>query len=155
MLQIREMREADRAQVVAMMQDFYTSPAVFTDGSIEIYQADVDACVGESPYAEGFMLEWSEEGEAVPEVAGYCMVAKSFSTEFGKPCIWVEDIYLLEQFRGKGIAGELFKFLEKRFPEAILRLEVEHDNPRAIRAYEKSGFGTLPYLEMVKGASLN
>ena len=32
--------------------------------------------------------------------------------------------------------------------EAILRLEVEEENERAIHAYRKCGFEVLPYMEM-------
>ena len=46
---IRKMTESDREAVVEMMRTFYHSPAVFTNGSEEIYNNDVTACVGASP----------------------------------------------------------------------------------------------------------
>ncbi len=162
---IRPMIETDRAAVVAMMREFYASPAVDTNGSEEIFAADVDACVGESAYAEGFVFE-TEPGDTptevastevasaeadAPLIAGYSMVAKSFSTEFGKPCIWVEDIYLLPEYRGRGLAGRLFAYLEERFPDAIFRLEVEEENIHAVTSYMTNGFTFMPYLEMIKG----
>ena len=99
---IRKMIEADRSLVVDMMNTFYHSPAVWTDGSEEIYHSDVTACVTDNPYAEGFIFE-NEAG-----VCGYGMIAKSFSTEFGKPCIWIEDLYLKEEYRGSGIGSSFF-----------------------------------------------
>ena len=137
---IRKMTEADRTVVVDMMRTFYHSPAVFTNGSEEIYNNDVTACVGESPYAEGFIFENEKE------IAGYGMIAKSFSTEFGKPCIWVEDLYLKEEYRGEGIGSSFFK----QYPNTIMRLEVEGDNIRAVTVYKKNGYDTLPYMEMKK-----
>ena len=92
----RSMTEADRETVLSMMRTFYASPAVLTNGSEEIFAADIDACVSNNPYLEGYMLLW--EGQ----VAGYAMAAKSFSTEFGKPCVWLEDLYLKPEFRGQG-----------------------------------------------------
>ena len=88
---IRPMQGQDKPTIMEMMRVFYASPAVHTNGSEEIFTADIDACVGDSPYAEGFVME--SEGTVI----GYVMVAKSYSTEFGKPCIWIEDIYLTEQ----------------------------------------------------------
>ena len=143
-INIRKMTESDRKNVVGMMRAFYQSPAVFTNGSEEIYNKDVTACVGDSPYAEGFIFELEKE------IAGYGMIAKSYSTEFGKPCIWIEDLYLKEKYRGEGIGSSFFSFLEKRYPDTIMRLEVEEENKRAVAVYQKNGYETLPYMEMKK-----
>jgi len=78
------------------------------------------------------------------------MIAKSFSTEFGKPCIWIEDLYLKEEYRGVGIGSSFFQYLEKEYPNTIMRLEVEEDNTRAVAVYRKNGYETLPYMEMKK-----
>ena len=143
-MNIRKMTESDRTVVADMMRTFYHSPAVWTNGSEEIYNNDITACVSESPYAEGFIFE-SETG-----IVGYGMIAKSFSTEFGKPCIWIEDLYLTEEYRGKGIGSSFFSYLEKKFPDTIMRLEVEEENERAIAVYRKNGYEPLPYMEMKK-----
>ena len=138
----RSMTEADRETVLSMMRAFYASPAVLTNGSEEIFAADIDACVSNNPYLEGYMLLW--EGQ----VAGYAMAAKSFSTEFGKPCVWLEDLYLKPEFRGEGSGSAFLADLAMRYPKAILRLEVEEENERAIAVYRKGGFEVLPYMEM-------
>ena len=143
-IKIRKMTECDRESVIDMMRTFYHSPAVWTNGSEEIYNNDVTACVGTSPYAEGFVFENEKE------IAGYGMIAKSFSTEFGKPCIWIEDLCLKEEYRGEGIGSSFFAYLEKEYPGAIMRLEVEEDNTRAVAVYKKNGYETLPYMEMKK-----
>lgn len=136
---IRHMTEADRPQVLHMMRTFYASPAVWSNGSEEIFKKDIDACVGNSPYLEGYILG---------DMQGYAMVAKSYSTEFGCPCIWIEDIYVKEDAWGQGIGSEFLSFIRKTYPDAILRLEVEAENERAIAVYQKAGFDFLPYQEM-------
>ena len=141
---IRAMGTQDREAVLTMMRVFYTTPAVLSDGSEEIYNADIDSCVGESPYLEGYIFE--EENI----VQGYAMVAKSFSTEFGKPCMWVEDLYIKPEYRGLGIGSQFFKYLEEKYSDVIFRLEVEAENERAVKVYEKCGFEVLPYMEMKK-----
>ena len=78
------------------------------------------------------------------------MLAKSFSTEFGKPCIWIEDIYLKNEFRGFGIGEKFFNFIYSTYTDCIFRLEVEEENERAMRLYKKCGFDQLPYVEMKK-----
>ena len=139
---IRPMQPADKEAVLAMMEVFYTSPAVFTNGSATIYSNDFEAWVSDNPYLEGYMFE--ENGQ----IQGYAMTAKSFSTEFGRPCIWLEDIYIKEAFRGTG--SQFLEFIGNMYPEAVLRLEVEEENGRAVKVYEKNGFNVLPYMEMKK-----
>ena len=143
MITIRSMRESDRTSVLEMMRVFYASPAVYTNGSEEIFHNDISACVGDSPYAEGFVFE--QNGV----VAGYGMIAKSFSTEFGKPCVWIEDIYLLPAYRRSGAATNFIQMLRAAHPDAVIRLESEEDNVAAIAAYHKNGMTELPYVELI------
>lgn len=142
---IRRMTEADRAAVTQMMHVFYNSPAVHTNGSMEIFHADIDACINGSPYLDGYVFE-TEEGT----LAGYAMLAKSFSTEFGKPCLWIEDIYLTPETRGLGIGRQFFEFLHATYQGVVFRLEVEEENERAVRLYRQQGYETLPYMEMFR-----
>lgn len=144
MVEIRNMRETDRNEVLSMMEVFYNSAAVYTNGSSEIFIADVDACLSDSPFLEGYIFEENAK------ILGYAMVAKSFSTEFGKSCVWLEDLYLKESARGRGIIPSFFKFIEEKNPHAVFRLEVEHENEHAVHVYTKAGFTELPYVEMKK-----
>lgn len=143
-MNIRKMIPADREAVLDMMRVFYASPAVLSNGSEEIFRADVENCVNDSPYLEGYVFE--ENGILL----GYSMLAKSFSTEFGKPCIWVEDLYLTEAARGKGIGSAFLQMVAQMYPDAVLRLEAEEENHRAIATYHKNGFEVLPYTELIR-----
>ncbi len=141
---IRVMTGEDREAVLEMMRIFYTSPAVYTNGSEEIFQTDIENCVNESPYLEGYIFDNGDE------IQGYAMVAKSFSTEFGKPCIWIEDLYIKEDCRGMGLGSLFLEFLESKYTDVVFRLEVEEENEQAVKVYQKSGFDFLPYMEMKK-----
>lgn len=144
MLQIVKMEARHASAVLQMMEVFYASDAVSTNGSREIFLSDIANCLNDSPYLEGYVFL----DERL--VAGYAMVAKSFSTEFGKPCIWVEDLYLRPEYQGKGMGSRFLRYVEQAYPDALLRLEVEAENKRAVHVYEKCGFTPLPYLEMKK-----
>lgn len=141
---IRYMEEKDRQAVVEMMRTFYSSDAVFTNGSEDIFNADVTNCVDENPYLEGYVFENDDR------ILGYAMLAKSFSTEFGKPCFWIEDVYIKEEYRGIGLGTLFFRFIEDKYPNALFRLEVEPENERAVHVYKKCGYDVLPYMEMKK-----
>jgi GNAT superfamily N-acetyltransferase len=138
------MQPRDAAEVLDMMRVFYASPAVLSNGSEEVFQADIQACVEDSPYLEGYIFE--EENT----ILGYAMAAKSFSTEFGKPCIWLEDLYMKPEYRSQGIGSAYFAYIEQKYPNALLRLEAEEENHRAISLYRRCGYDTLPYVEMKK-----
>lgn len=141
---IEAMKESHRELILSMMRTFYASPAVLSNGSEEIFEADIDACVSDNPFLEGFVF--CTDGELL----GYGMAANSFSTEFGKRCIWIEDLYVRPEYRGKGIGSAFLEYMTRRYPGAILRLEVEEENEKAIAVYRKSGFEVLPYMEMKK-----
>ena len=48
------------------------------------------------------------------EILGYAMIAKSFSTEFGKPCMWIEDLYIREAYRGTGLGSKFLDYIEAK-----------------------------------------
>ena len=142
--EIRAITADDESAVLALMREFYSSPAVFTNGSDEIFLADIKACLSDSPYIEGYVFTTPND------VKGYAMLAKSFSTEFGKPCIWVEDLYISPEYRNSGLGSAFFRLIEEKYPDCVFRLEVEEENEGAVKLYRKKGFTVLPYMEMKK-----
>ncbi len=141
---IREMTAADKTCVLDMMRTFYASPAVWSNGSDEIFSRDIDECLAGSPYLEGYVFD------VHGCIQGYAMIAKSFSTEFGKPCIWIEDLYIRGEYRGSGLGSAFLNYIQDKYDGAVFRLEAEEENEGAVRLYRKNGFSVLPYMEMKK-----
>lgn len=143
---IRPMKEEDRNSVLSFMIPFYASDAVLEKSPEWVLRKDIDDCLGDCPFIEGFVLDCGDH------LGGYCMTAKSYSTEFGGMCVWIEDLYLAPQYRGMGYGPQMLAYVEERFRgKAVrLRLEVEPENTRAVAAYHKSGFSVLPYSQMTK-----
>ncbi len=146
MITIKKMEQRDTNEVYEMMRDFYDSPAILHDVSEEVLRRDIDACTSDNPYMEGLVFR------AHGGIAGYAMLAKSFSTEFGGICIWIEDLYMKPEYRGGGIGTQFFGYLEKTYQgqAVLLKLEVERGNTWAIEVYKKCGYRELPYMEMIK-----
>lgn len=142
--EIRNIQISDKDEIFQMMEEFYSSDAVSTNGSGEIFNTDFQNCISDFPYLEGFVFEKESE------ILGYSMISKSFSTEFGKLCIWLEDLYLKPEYRGLGIIPKFVEYIKKSYPDAILKLEVEEENKHAIHVYEKIGFSKSPYFQMKK-----
>lgn len=149
MAAIRKMEAKDTGEVLEMMRVFYDSPAVLHEVSEEALRCNVEACVGDNPFIEGYVF-WQNE-----KTAGYGMLAKSFSTEFGGVCIWVEDIYLKPEYRGSGIGRQFLNYVEEQYQgkAVLLKLEVEESNAGAVAVYKKCGYVELPYMEMIKEIS--
>lgn len=144
MINFYNIKKENTREVLEMMRVFYASPALATSGSDKIFEANIQNCIDDNPYLEGFVIS---DGD---KTIGYSMIAKSFSTEYGVPCVWIEDLYLIPDYRGKGIASRFFAFLEQRFKGVLFRLEVAQQNESAITAYYKNGFSPMPYLELKK-----
>ena len=140
----REMTRADFDAVLDMMRTFYTSPAVASDGSEEIYRADIEACLDAAAPLTGYVFVAG--GASV----GYAMTVNSFSTEYGRPCIWIEDLYLKPEARGQGAGKRFLTELAAAHPASILRLEAETENAPAVHVYRSVGFEDVPYLELWK-----
>ena len=141
---IRLMKEQDKNEVIEMMTVFYSSEAISTNGSREIFESDFDNCINSCPYLEGYVFEENDN------ICGYAMVAKSFSTEFGKPCIWIEDLYIKEEYRHKKLGSLFFDFLKDNYKDTIQRLEVDKHNVFAIKAYKKNNFEEVDYLQFIR-----
>ncbi len=139
---IRKMLPTDKSAVKQMMQVFYASDAILSNGSDAVFEADIDTCTGESPYLEGYVFELDNI------IIGYSMLAKSYSTEFGMPCIWIEDLYFISDYRNKGIGDRFFEYIFSEYPNHVFRLEAESENKNAIHLYTKKGFQVLPYIEL-------
>ncbi len=142
-LKIRKISLADKNEIIEMMKEFYSSEAVHTNGSLEIFEKDFNNCIYENPYLKGYVFDSNST------ILGYAMIAKSFSTEYGKYCIWFEDLYIKREYRGNGIIQMFIDYIKQNHPDHIFKLEVEADNAHAIHVYQKKGFAKLPYSEML------
>ncbi len=143
---IRPIQARDKAFYLTAAEAFYQSDAVLNPIPKEHLEATFDLLLQGSPYAFGYILE--QDGCPL----GYALLAKTWSQEAGGIVIWIEEIYLLPEARGKGLGHEFFAYLETEFPEAVrFRLEVELENESAVRLYRKLGFEFFPYEQMKKG----
>ncbi len=144
-MKIRKMMVDDRNEVLEMMKDFYASDAVIYKSPVEVMEKDIDDCLSDLPFVEGYVFIDDDR------VCGYSMVSKSYSTEYGGICIWIEDLFIKDGYRGKGIGTKFFKFIEDEYKEAVrFKLEVESNNERAIEVYKRCGYKESLYMEMSK-----
>ena len=61
-----------------------------------------------------------------------------------------EELFLKEEFRGKGYGTRFFDEIMKAKPQVCrFRLEVTRSNEKAVHLYERLGFEFLAYDQMV------
>ena len=141
---IRKLQQSDREVYMKMAAEFYASDAVWHDIPKENLEKTFSELMRSDEYAECFVFE---DGDTV---VGYALLAKTFSQEAGGLVIWIEELYLSPESRGKGFGGKFFDFLFQNRPAARYRLEIEPENERAVALYRKKGFEIMPYGQMVK-----
>ncbi len=91
---------------------------------------------GPRPYAEVIL---AEQGDSV---AGFALFFHNYSTFFGSPGIYLEDLCVVEDFRGQGIGEALLQKLASLCIErncTHLEWNVLDWNEGAIRFYERIG----------------
>lgn len=147
MTAIRKITSEDRDFFIAASKAFYASAAVAHDVPASYHLTTFEELMNSEVYQSGYIL-------AVDGVsAGYALVSKTFSHEAGGTVWWLEELYILPEYRGKGLGRSYFDFIEKAASEngvRRLRLEVEPDNTRAAKLYSDLGYKPLNYAQMLK-----
>lgn len=81
------------------------------------------------------------------------MTTTEWSDWHNAPYWWLQSVYVHPDHRGRGLMGEMIRALTQEAKQngaVELRLYVERENQRAIRAYEKVGFDDSHYLVMTR-----
>ena len=145
MLTFRDITAADHDLILPMVADFYRTDAVDHEVPVELMERSFAACADpDEPLLRGVLVSRGEEA------VGYVYLTFCYSAEVGGRCVFIEESFLKEQFRGMGLGGEIMAWMEKEYPAVRrFRLEVTQVNKSAIRLYEKSGYKYLKYDQMV------
>ena len=143
---IRTFVPEDREDYIRFSTEFYNSSAVDKPVPREHFEQGFDEMMRSDVYVQGYMLVC--DGNNV----GYCVTMKTYSVEAGGITIWIDELFVLEEYRSKGLGSELFKYIEENGDKKLrrIRLEVELENGRAISLYKKMGFEPAPYDGMWK-----
>ena len=107
------------------------------ESEVTLTEARLDSALfGPRPYAETLLAE--EDGQP----AGFALFFHNFSTFLAKPGIYLEDLFVLESHRGKGIGRALLARLAALALErecGRLEWSVLDWNKNAIGFYERLG----------------
>ena len=121
--------------VVSMMQEFY---------AIDNYPMDIDvskALFQEFISNENLGRSWLILSDN--EIVGYIILTFIFSFEYQGKIAFLDELYLNENARGKGIGSQAIQFIveeSKKLALQLIYLEIENHNQNAQKLYIASGF---------------
>ena len=139
----RLMTANDKEKYFEMSRQFYSSGAALNeidDKKREFFWNEIL----NAKQVKGYIIE--TDGK----ISGYALTVNYPSQEFGGNVLWIDELFVLPEFRNRGIARSFFEFAEGLSEKIALRLEVEPDNEKAVKLYKSLGFKPLPYLQMIK-----
>ena len=77
------------------------------------------------------------------QVIGYVVLTLGFSFEYGGRDAFLDELYLDEKYRGRGIGRQAMEFVEAQAREMgvnAVHLEATHGNHPAIELYRRAGY---------------
>ena len=158
---------ADRHMLTAMTVAYSIRPATADDIDVlvgftlaeardaERRTLDVDGArrgvraAFDSPSRAAYWVAHTVEGRVV----GSMSVVTEWSNFLGGDYWWIQSLYILPEHRGQGLVDQLLAYLSARAMAAgalDLRLYGYDTNERALRAYQRCGFGLTPYVVLTK-----
>lgn len=140
---IREITPQDKEEYIKMAQNFYNSDAVSHQIPKENFVKAFDAAINKNPFIKLYILE--SDGTT----AGYAAIAVTFTTEGGGNTLWLDELYIKPEHRGKGLGRGLIEFLKKDDDIKRIRLEITPKNERAKKLYVSEGFVPCEYSQLI------
>jgi ribosomal protein S18 acetylase RimI-like enzyme len=121
-------------ELFTLMQEFYRDQHMEFNESVS---GALRQLFGDANLGRAYLIHSDEE------LAGYCVLTFCYSLEFHGRFGLLDELYLRQEFRDKGIGRAVAEFLESICKEAgitALRLEVGQENTNAQSLYERIGF---------------
>lgn len=142
---IRYFTQKDKEFYISMSQDFYNTDACAHAVEVENFEKTFEECMRSGDYIRGIIVECDDKR------VGYGLFSLTFSAEAGGMVVLLDELYILEKYRSRGLGKEFFEFVYNEIPNVKrYRLEVTAVNRRAIALYQRLGYGPLEYLQMIK-----
>ena len=135
MIEFKPLTAPDIETIVSMMQEFY---------AIDNYPISVDvskALFQEFISKENLGKAWLILSDN--EIVGYLILTFVFSFEYQGRIAFLDELYVTEKARGKGIGSEAIVFIKTESHKLSLKLiylEVEPHNENAQKLYLANGF---------------
>ncbi len=145
MIQITDITPQTMEVFVKMCADFYNSKAVLHKIPIKNMEDTAKEAINKSPFVRCLVIEY--EGKT----AGFGILSFTYSNEAGGMVVFLEELYIKEEYRSLGIGKQYFEWIFKNYNAKAkrYRLEFAKENMRVHKLYKSIGFKDFDYLQMV------
>ena len=126
--------------ITKMMQDFYAIDNYPID--IEVSKKLFQEFISDEKLGKAFLICHSDEGRT-SELVGYVILTYVFSFEYKGRIAFLDELYIKENFRGKGIGKQTIDFIKEQASNQnvkLIYLEVENHNQNAQKLYLANDF---------------
>lgn len=143
---IRKITTSDKDKYIELVEEFYNTNAVMRPIARQNIINCFDEMIKCDTYTQGYIMELSSI------IVGYAIISKTYSQEAGGMVLWLEEIYIQNNYRGHGLGKQFFNYIDNSVASnfARIRLEVDNDNYLATKLYKSFGYEILPYMPMYK-----
>jgi ribosomal protein S18 acetylase RimI-like enzyme len=131
----RRALEQDRGRLTALCAAY--READHQPPALAEVQAAIDAALGGDPLIHLYLIEVDES------CAGYLAITVGYSIEVGGRDAFLDELYVEPWARGRRVGTQAIAFAERAcvaLQGKRLRMEVEHENPRAKQLYQRLGY---------------
>jgi len=135
MIEFKPLALSDIGVVIDLMQEFYAIDGYPID-SIKTEQLFIEF-INNGKHGKSWLIY------SGTELVGYTILTFVFSFEYGGQIAFIDELYLSEKARGKGIGKAAVAFLQAEAAKLSLKLlylEVEQHNSNAQKLYLAAGF---------------
>lgn len=139
---------ADLPAVFALLQQMAAEDAT-ADELEATPDALRDTLFGPNPPAQILLAHAADTGEAV----GYAAYFRTYSTYLAKPGLWLDDLYVVAGWRGRGVGQALLSDVARQVVEmggGRLEWHANHVNARALAFYARNGAHILPDIHTLR-----
>lgn len=135
MVHFQNLETSQMETIIKMMQDFYAIDNYPID--IEVSKQLFQEFISDEKLGKSWLIYLNEE------VIGYVILTFVFSFEYKGRIAFLDELYIKDSFRGKGIGKGTIQFIKEQaaiLNVKLIYLEVENHNENAQNLYLANGF---------------
>ena len=135
MTTFKPLQFSDIESIIILMQEFYAVDNYSID--IKISKKLFEEFISDENLGRSYLIFVDNE------IVGYTIITYVFSFEYKGKIAFIDEMYIKETYRGKGIGSEIIKFIKNECHKLKLKLiylEVENHNLKAQKLYIANDF---------------
>lgn len=142
---IRKFKLIDKNEIIELIQNLYNEDSNGENISLQKINRTFKELFLHTEKGSIFVIEDKKK------IIGYAIIINYWSNEFGGNILFIDEIYILPDYRNIGIGANFINYLIKnKINSSVgIQLEVTKSNTGAKNFYEKLGFDLSDRIHMI------